>query len=831
MNKIDKIFLIVITLFVLTSINIAQQNKAEQLYQQALYEMEGKGDYSKAIESFTLVMTKFPKEKVIAAKALLNIGRCYEKLGKSEAQKAYERIIIEFKDQLQIVAEARTRLALLKQPADAIQSNRSNRQILTGAIKFQDISAPSPDGRFLSYSDNNKNVLGIYDIKTGESKIISDHNSSHDNIYVGESIWSMDGKQLAYEFNDWFYHSEIHLVNVDGTGHRVLCTKTDTTATYINFYVKDWSHDGKLILATYSHGSKSNVDTEQVDTSELIVISIEDGSIRVIKVLDGWDWGITGKMFFSPDNRFIAFSYPNENKSKVCDVFVIGVDGSNEMNITQHPSDDRVLGWEPNGNRLLFESDRGGNNNLWTTKIINGKPQGFPKLIQNNIAKVSSIGMTNDGSLYYYLSDTEFSRTDFFTESNIYLADIDPQSGKILSQPKAATMNNNGFNHSQSWSPDGKQLLYFSFFGKTNNSRRKIFILSPESGSEKEVKHQLNGDSLLGGSTWFPDGKYLATSVGRMPNKENGIYKLEIETGIMIPLVTNKDTSYWAPKISPDGNILFFDSNFKGIYSYDLKRKERKLLFQMGKDQYLRNSVMSYDGGYLAFALVTYKPKYSIDMMIMPSTGGEPKSIFKTDVVELISGSGSPRWSPDGKYIYFAKKSERESKYELCRISVQSGILESTGFVFQGLHDFFFRPDGKEIAFCAAAQPERNIWIMENVFAEDPTQPTKLSGLTTRRILEDAKKIGDVLTDDGKYIRSVEGNTGNVKQFEIATGDTTKIINKSEWRENDKNNTERFIFSHDGEKIVYSIAVFDSVTKKWGYELRIRNLDGTDLRT
>lgn len=830
MNKIVKIFLVALALCAFTEIVYAQQSNAEQQYQQALYEMEGKGDYSKAIESFTLVMTKFPKEKVIAAKALLNIGRCYEKLGKSEALKAYERILIEFKDQSQVVAEARTRLAVLKQPEDTVQPQFSNRQISTGTIKFQDISAPSPDGRFLSYSDNNKNVLGIYDIQTGESKILSDHSPFHDSIWVEESIWSPDGKQLAYEFNDWFYHTEIHLVNADGTEHRVLCSKTDTTATYINFYVKDWSPDGKLILATYSHGSKSSVGAEQIVTSELLVISVDDGSIRVVKIFDGWGWGDLSKMFFSPDSRFITFSYPTEKKSKICDVFVMGVDGSNEINITQHPADDRVLGWESNMNRLLFESDRGGTNNFWATQIAEGKPQGFPKLIRNNIAKVSSMGMISNGSLYYYLSGTEFSRNDFNIESNVYLANLDPSTGKILSQPKAATLNNNGFNHSHSWSPDGKQLLYYSVLGKSQNSPKKLFIINSETGNEKEVKHQLGADSSLGGSSWFPDGKNLATNFYRLPNGENVIYKLEVETGGMTPLVISKDTMFYSQKVSPDGKTLFFNSNFGGIYSFDLERKARKLLFQMGKDQYLRNSVLSPDGKYLAFALVTYEPQYTIDLMIMSSSGGKPTSIFKTDVIEFFARSRSIRWSPDGKYIYFAKESERNSKIELFRISVQEGTLESTGFAFEGLHDFFFRPDGKEIAFCAAAQPERNIWVMENIFAEARTQTTKLSGLTTHRILAEASKIGNVLTADGKYIRNLDENTGDILQFEISSGDTARIKNKSKWSEKEKS-FQDVVFSHDGKQIVYNIEVFDPETKCWGYPLQIRNLDGSNLRT
>lgn len=120
MKEISRIFFATITLVILTSITTAQQNKAEKLYQQGIYEMEGKGDYAKAIESFNRVLTQFPREKVTGAKALLNIGRCYEKLGKNEAQKAYERIIREFKDQTQVVAEARMRLAVLKQQVDIV---------------------------------------------------------------------------------------------------------------------------------------------------------------------------------------------------------------------------------------------------------------------------------------------------------------------------------------------------------------------------------------------------------------------------------------------------------------------------------------------------------------------------------------------------------------------------------------------------------------------------------------------------------------------------------------------------------------------------------------
>ncbi|MBF8296659.1 MAG: translocation protein TolB, partial [Bacteroidetes bacterium] len=113
MKRIAGIFLLALALCAPTAIATAQQNKAEQMYQQALYEMEGKGDYAKAIEIYKSVVGKYPANQPLAAKSLLRMGRCYEKLEKDEAKKAYERIIKEYASQADVVTEARARLAVL----------------------------------------------------------------------------------------------------------------------------------------------------------------------------------------------------------------------------------------------------------------------------------------------------------------------------------------------------------------------------------------------------------------------------------------------------------------------------------------------------------------------------------------------------------------------------------------------------------------------------------------------------------------------------------------------------------------------------------------------
>lgn len=713
MNRISAILLLGFILFPLVTITRAQQNRAEQLYQQALYEMEGKGDYAKAIESFNLVLTKFPKEKLTAARALLNIGRCYEKLGKNEAVKAYERIIKEFEDQTQIVTEARTRLELLKQSTETINDHNKpiNRLILTN-LNINAQGAPSPDGRYISYLDYMKNSIAIYDRRSNVHTVLP--NPAVGRMHTKGSVWSPDGKQLAYGSSDWKDKAEIHLINSDGSGHRLLCKKNNSTNEFIDVWVEDWSRDGKLILVCFSY---YNSDFTDVEFAELAVISVEDGLIRIIKKLDTWDWRLSNKMFFSPDNLFFSWSAPPEKGGKKCDVFLISIDGSREINISQHLSDDILLGWDPNGKNLFFSSDRSGNYNLWAIKIVDGRAKSFPEMIMNNIGKISPLGLTKDGSIFYSVEGPKLRKDIYNIESNIYLVSFDHQTGKILTPPVVATMNNNGFNHVFDWSPDGTKLLYCSFLGNKNNSPRKWLILTPESDNEKEILPKLGTDSLLGASAWFPNNKSLASCM-QMPNNENGIFKLEIENGKIMPLILAKDTHFQSPQISHNGNILFYQTNLGSIYSYDLEKKERKLLFQCSEDQFSHSFVLSPDGKFIAFPLATGKLHWTGAIMMMPSYGGEPQAILTVDTRGGFSRNTPIRWSPDGRYIYFVKTLERLTNLELYRVSSQGGIPEPTGLINEGLQNFSIHPESKKIAFSAFIQPKLEFWVLENVFAE-----------------------------------------------------------------------------------------------------------------
>src|SRR5512137_2168329 len=82
------------------------------------------GDLKGAIEQYQRIVSLYPQRRDVAARAIFQIGQCYEKLGKEEAQKAYQQIIKDYADQPKIVADARARLSWLasvgKQPDGGI---------------------------------------------------------------------------------------------------------------------------------------------------------------------------------------------------------------------------------------------------------------------------------------------------------------------------------------------------------------------------------------------------------------------------------------------------------------------------------------------------------------------------------------------------------------------------------------------------------------------------------------------------------------------------------------------------------------------------------------
>ncbi len=105
------------------------------------------GNLAEAVKLYQRIVAEFAGDRKLSARALMQMGLCYEKLGTAEAQKAYRRLISDYPEQAQEVAAARQRLATLATQAGAQKLQRIQVPTVlsrTGSGKL------SPDGQKLA---------------------------------------------------------------------------------------------------------------------------------------------------------------------------------------------------------------------------------------------------------------------------------------------------------------------------------------------------------------------------------------------------------------------------------------------------------------------------------------------------------------------------------------------------------------------------------------------------------------------------------------------------------------------------------------------------------
>ena len=371
-------FLAVTTLagLLAASFAIAQKDdQAEVLLQAANHKQLVEGQLEEAIQLYQRVVREFANNRALAAKALVQMGQCYEKLGKTEARKAYERVLRDYADQSEAADAARRRLAALGQAAASGNGSAMAVRRVWAGPDVDVMGSLSPDGRYLSCVDGTTGDLALRDLATGKMRRLTNGGS---RPYVKASAISRDGKEVAYDWPITDGYPDLRVGRLDGSAPRVLYSEKGAWAS-----PHDWSPDGKYILTRLY---------KEPSTLQIAVISKEDGSVRVLKTLDG----LPTKIKFSPDGRYIAYDLQQQGSS-TRDIFLLAADGSREIRLIEHPADDQLLGWTPDGDHILFASDRSGTMSAWMIRVTDGKPQGSPDLVKPDIGQTIPIGFTPAG--------------------------------------------------------------------------------------------------------------------------------------------------------------------------------------------------------------------------------------------------------------------------------------------------------------------------------------------------------------------------------------------------------------------------------------------------
>lgn len=497
------------------------QQTAEELYQAALYQEEVQGDLQRAIAIYQRILKEHPQSRAMDAQAQLHIGLCYEALGQTEAQRAYQSVIEDYADQADVVAQARTRLAALAPSAVPVKGPVA-RMLLTSENpadrEFQNpkLIVPSPDGRRLAYYQSEPGTEGLYvrDLVSGGSERVT---PAQQGVDYGPPAWSADGRRMAYAETDRGTKGAVirilHLADrtsqvVPGLDARAL-------------HVVDWSRDGRYLLCT----------NEEKSTLELVTAA--DGSLTTLADTV-WPWQ---QASFSPDGRFVAYGAgPHTHEG----LYVQPLAGGPRQRIAEaggemylHPL------WSPDGSAIAYQENDG----IWVQAMSEGHASGPPRLAYRTDAARWASSWTEAGGLYF----TAVNQANIPMEVG-----VDPRTaqadGSGLRDIEGYPEDMMSFR----WSPDRRSVA-------VNRWGNSITVRSTETGTTRSFDHLEPEGVMILGDEWSPDGKEIWYEKAVPMSGTGGAVKaLDVASGAVRELSTALPGRAGVISVSADGRTMAF---------------------------------------------------------------------------------------------------------------------------------------------------------------------------------------------------------------------------------------------------------------------------------
>ena len=685
MKKVS--IIIIVGLLVALGAGFSAPQSSHDLFQKALVKERTEGNLEEAIQLYQRIVRDFAGDHPLAAKALLQMGQCYEKLGKTEARKAYQRVIDNYSDQQSEVALAREAIARLsKALVEVAAKPRFTKIRIPTKLSMLGLGALSPDGgRFTFASEGSIWVVPVH------GKV--DPDISGEPLKLTESMpdwvvlptWSGDGKWIAFNHIDED-HASIYVVPSGGGQTKQIAVKAYRSAYHYDNRLS-LSPDGKLL----AFASTKEQEKGKREALRIYTVPVEGGPATLLT--DSW----TREPEFSPDGNKIAYVKVRELKpwEERSDVWVMPVQGGAPVQVADVPNRATNPVWSPDGKMIAFltqASQNSATKELWIVPVSErGKPVAAPtKIGLPNATHDLLAGWTPDNKIALFFPSPEHEA--------IYTV---PASGG-----KATQVTPSGLAFHPRWSPDGKRIYYRSGFGDL------AFV--PTGGGEPSLIPKRSDPMVIeaspgGGNAISPDGKKIVFS-GAQKGLE-GVHIWTIPVGGGEPTrLTTPPTDNRFPCWSPDGNTIAFISGEKKeengyvshIYTIPAEGGEVRQLTSESDRVAWSTIAWSPDGKLLAY--------FSKDMTvkIIPAAGGEPRDVVK---VGPTNPHSELAWSPDSKRLAY------KSKGSIWIATLDGGTpTEVKTGLDAGAFHMAWSPDGEKVAFSAArgGWEEPELWLMED---------------------------------------------------------------------------------------------------------------------
>ncbi len=536
----------------------------------------------------------------------------------------------------------------------------------------------SPDGRhFLYHGDGNQ--ITLFDVESQSLRKLG-------QAKLGVRF-SGDSRQVALLNGDREHGGDLRILNLDGTEARTVAKFTAESLDYI--WLHAWAADGRQFA----------VVTKKDKAYGVALINAASGALRALRSTGARE---PGRMSFSPDGRWLVYDVAVDDKGMNSDLFVVDVATGIESSLVQHQADDRLMGWSPTSDAVLFASNRRGNFDAWLIDCVRGKPSGEVRLVKSDLGEPEPVGFTQSGAFY-------FAHRQWVQD--VFTLAIEPGSGRARGEPVKAIEQFEGTNSAASWSPDGRKLAY--------SSRRPPFVIRVLEAETQQDRLVAEG---LYGPKWSPDGKSLLC-FSQWDGEEKKLYLVDVATGSRAIIDDGKPTGslYRAYQWAPEGGAIFYEHGInEKPWTTTIVRRE----LATGREREIQRAdnagffAVSPDGRSLVF-------RASGKLHLVPIAGGEPKVIYEVPKGRYIPGWDMFTWSADGRAVMVGvwqinRQAERmpdSITSELVRVPVDGGtpevVMATPRVRYPHAH-----PDGTRITF-SAGQPRLELWVMENFLREE----------------------------------------------------------------------------------------------------------------
>ena len=323
---------------------------------------------------------------------------------------------------------------------------------------------------------------------------------------------------------------------------------------------------------------------------------------------------------FSPDGKRVA--YVDFGRGGTPEIWIKELAGGEPRQLTHGENAAARPRWSPRDDRIVFARYRQG---LWSVPASGGAERQL-------VAKGDSPNLSADGGRLVYA-----------VGQHIWMANAD---GSAAHEVEGVPPGPHVFFGSlaPALSPDGRSIAFFRCDLGPNGD---LWVISSAGGEARQLTHDLR----TGGSpVWTRDGRAIVYQSERAGSTT--LWKVGVDGGEPVPLTTGSGDDIDA-ELDVSGRRLIYTNarDTYGIVATDpTTDRERRLL---ESKRFVHAPESSPDGRRITYFV---QNEAGIHVMTMASDGSQPR--------QLTRGKGPflfPRWSGDGKSIYYFDEGPRPS--------------------------------------------------------------------------------------------------------------------------------------------------------------------------